>query len=159
MRAYVAAGASFLLAVLWFDLMFDVEAWGIGDQTLPREVIASISTYYRRVTIEASPMGQFVAIVMLATLIAIIAQIATKAAPRWIGWVSLVLASSAMALALVRTVPNAVKLGRGLDDDIASSHLIRLIFGDHLYAIAAIAAVVILQLTVRTRARRSAISN
>src|SRR5262249_41712780 len=52
-----ASGAAFLLAVLWFDLMFDVQTRKYVDGTLPAEVLASISAYYRRVTIEAYPMN------------------------------------------------------------------------------------------------------
>ena len=35
MSAFVSAGAGFLLAVLWFDLMFDVQARGPRDHVLP----------------------------------------------------------------------------------------------------------------------------
>ena len=32
MTAFIVAGAGFLLAVLWFDLMFDVQARGNGGE-------------------------------------------------------------------------------------------------------------------------------
>jgi hypothetical protein len=64
MHTFAAAGAGFLLAVLWFDLMFDVQTRKhTGD--LPPEVLASISAYYRRVTTEAYPMNRLVALVMV----------------------------------------------------------------------------------------------
>ena len=44
MEAFVTAGAGFLLAVLWFDLMFDVQALGGG--VLPEDKLASIADYY-----------------------------------------------------------------------------------------------------------------
>jgi hypothetical protein len=50
MSAFVTAGAGFLLAVLWFDLMFDVQVMGHREGDLPEEVLASIASYYRRVT-------------------------------------------------------------------------------------------------------------
>ena len=50
MTAFVTAGAGFLLAVLWFDLMFDVQTRRSAANVLPTEVLASISAYYRRVT-------------------------------------------------------------------------------------------------------------
>ena len=40
MRTFAAAGAGFLLAVLWFDLMFDVQTRGHAGDVLPREVLA-----------------------------------------------------------------------------------------------------------------------
>ncbi len=45
----MTAGAGFLLAVLWFDLMFDVQARGA---TVGSDAVVSISTYYRRVTVQ-----------------------------------------------------------------------------------------------------------
>jgi len=57
-----AAGAAFLLAVLWFDLMFEVQSRGHAGDPLPSEVLASISAYYRRVTTEAYPMNRLVAL-------------------------------------------------------------------------------------------------
>src|SRR5260370_41445773 len=43
MHAYAADGAGFLIAVLWFDLMFDVQTRQHAGDTLPSEVLASIS--------------------------------------------------------------------------------------------------------------------
>jgi hypothetical protein len=74
MHTFAAAGAGFLLAVLWFDLMFDVQTRKYtGD--LPPEVLASISAYYRRVTTEICPMNRLVGLVMVLTLAAICAEI------------------------------------------------------------------------------------
>jgi hypothetical protein len=53
MNALAASGAGFLLAVLWFDLMFDVQTRKSAANVLPSDVLASISAYYRRVTTEA----------------------------------------------------------------------------------------------------------
>ena len=75
MSRFVAAGLSFLLAVLWFDLMFDVQTRGHTGELLPREVLASISAYYRRVTTEAFPMNRLVSSVMVLTLVATCAEI------------------------------------------------------------------------------------
>ena len=71
MHAIAAAGAGFLIAVLWFDLMFDVQA-RLPGAALPEAVLASISAYYRRVTTEASPMGRLVSVAMLVTVAAIV---------------------------------------------------------------------------------------
>ena len=53
MAAFVTAGAGFLLAVLWFDLMFDVQVIGHRGAVLPEAVLASIAAYYARVTTRA----------------------------------------------------------------------------------------------------------
>src|SRR5712675_1810396 len=75
MHTFIAAGAGFLLAVLWFDLMFDVQTRKHSGNPLPPEVLASISAYYRRVTTEAYPMNRLVALIMLLTLAAICGEI------------------------------------------------------------------------------------
>jgi hypothetical protein len=93
MHAFAAAGIGFLLAVLWFDLMFDVQTRRHAGDLLPGEVLASISAYYRRVTTEAYPMNRLVALVMALTLAAICAEILQGENPWWIGWVSLALAA------------------------------------------------------------------
>jgi hypothetical protein len=60
MHTFAAAGAGFLLAVLWFDLMFDVQTRKYAGDLLPPEV-TSISACYRHVTTEAYPMNRVVA--------------------------------------------------------------------------------------------------
>jgi hypothetical protein len=57
----VAAGAGFLLAVLWFDLMFDVQVLGQGGPVLAEERLSSIAAYYARVTTAARPMNRLIA--------------------------------------------------------------------------------------------------
>jgi hypothetical protein len=144
--AFVTAGAGFLLAVLWFDLMFDVQTVGHGPGHLPEPVLESISVYYRRVTTAARPMNRLIAVVMLATTAAIGVQIAAGDDPRWVGWASLALAGSAILLAAGRTVPSAVRLGAGADTVSVQSRIARSIFRDHLLCLAAIASVLAVQL-------------
>src|SRR5712675_2866639 len=115
MHTFAAAGVGFLLAVLWFDLMFDAQTRKHAGNVLPPEVLASISAYYRRVTTEAYPMNRLVALVMVLTLVAIGAQIVEAADPWWIGWGSLALAGSGFVPTLARTVPNARRLGSAKD--------------------------------------------
>ena len=100
----MTAGAGFLLAVLWFDLMFDVQALG-GGAVLPEERLASIAGYYRRVTREAQRMNKLVATVMAATLAAIVVQIARGDDPGWVGWTSLALVAPAVVVAGTHTFP------------------------------------------------------
>ncbi len=142
----MSAGAGFLLAVLWFDLMFDAQTLAHREGELPEQVLASIAGYYGRVTTAARPMNRLIAAVMLATVAAVIAQIAKAAAPAWVGWASLALAAGAIGLAGARTVPCAVRLGARSDDIAAQSMLARSICRDHLLCILAIAGVLVLQL-------------
>ena len=148
MNAFVAAGAGFLIAVLWFDLMFDVQTRRQVDDPLPSEVLTSISAYYRRVTIEAYPMNRLVAVVMLLTLLAIIIEIFQNADHWWTTWISLAAAASAITLARVRTVPNAMRLGRAADSPTEQTRLARAIYRDHVYCLAAIIVLLVLQLGV-----------
>jgi hypothetical protein len=147
MHAFAAAGAGFLLAVLWFDLMFDVQTRGKPGEALPASTLASISAYYRRVTTEARPMSTLIPLVMVSTLIAIVLEIANGAGPLWVGWISLALASSAIGLAMARTVRNARRLGGASDPSDMQTRLARSIYRDHQYCFAAILALAALQLT------------
>jgi len=145
MHKLAAAGAGFLIAVVWFDLMFDVQARAPGE-VLPEKVLASISAYYRRVTTEASPMGRLVSVAMLVTVAAIVGGLVRGEGPAWAGWVSLAAATIGMGLALARTVRNAVRLGRAVDPSETRTRLARAILRDHLVSLAAMIVVLALQL-------------
>jgi hypothetical protein len=146
MSAVAAAGGGFLLAVLWFDLMFDVQVRGHTGTELPEEVIASIAAYYRRVTTAARPMNRLVATAMFATLAAIVTELASGETAAWAAWVSLALAGSAVALAATRTVPAAVRLGARSDPAARQSALARSILREHVLCFGAIAALLVVQL-------------
>ena len=148
MSAFVTAGAGFLLAVLWFDLMFDVQARRRGDGASPLsdDVLASIAGYYARVTTAARPMNQLIGLVMAATLAALILQTGDEDDPAWVAWTSLGLVAGAVALAGAHTFPAAVRLGTRRDDVGGQSRLARGILRDHLLCLAAIASVLVLQL-------------
>ena len=147
MTAAVTAGAGFLLAVLWFDLMFDVQSLRHRrDEDLPGHVLASIAGYYGRVTTGARPMNRLIGAVMLATLVAIAVQIADGDAPRWAAWASLALAGVPIGLAAGHTFPAAVRLGRQADPPDVQSRLARSICRDHLVCVSGIAALLVVQL-------------
>lgn len=148
MTEFVAAGAGFLLAVLWFDLMFDVQILGRRATSGERDdgALRSITAYYRRVTTGARPMNLLIGVVMIATLVAIGAQIAAGGDPRWVGWASLALAGGAIAVALFHTIPTARRLGRRTDDLTAQRRLARSIGRAHLLCIALIALLLVVQL-------------
>jgi hypothetical protein len=138
-------GGGFLLAVLWMDLMFDVQVFrhraAGGD--LPEEVLASIAGYYRRVTTLASPMGHAIGAVMIVTLAAVALEIVRG--PSWLGLVSLPFCGGPIGLALARVVPNAVRLGTRADPPSVQSALARGICRDHVFCLASIAAFVAIQ--------------
>jgi len=144
--AFVTGGAGFLLAVLWFDLMFDVQVRGHRERELPEEVLASIAGYYRRVTTAARPMNRLIAAVMLATLAAIAVEIGSTEEELWVALLSLSLALPPILLAGLRIVPRAVRLGARVDPVERQSALARSIFRGHLLSAAAIAALLALQL-------------
>ena len=146
MTAFVTAGAGFLLAVLWFDLMFDVQALRHPDGDLPEEVLSSTAGYYRRVTTAARPMNRLIAAVMVGTIVVIIVQLVQGDAPRWAAVVSLVLTAAAISVAAVHTVPSAVRLGTRSDAIAGQSRLARSILRDHVLCITAVAVVLLLQL-------------
>ena len=148
MNAFVAAGAGFLLAVLWFDLMFDVQVRGHSDVELPEAVLGSIAAYYARVTTAARPMNRLIALVMLATLAAIIVELANALHPLWVAWASLVLALAPILLALLRTVPGAVALGARGGTPAQQSRLARSICVEHLLCFVSIAALIGIQLAL-----------
>ena len=147
MEAFVTAGAGFLLAVLWFDLMHDVQVRGRDPRAdVPEPVLASIAAYYARVTTAARPMNRLVALAMLATLVAVIVELVEGLDPAWLPWTTLVLVVVPIGLAGRRTVPSAVRLGTRQDDTAGQSRLARTIYADHLVCFACISVVLVLQL-------------
>jgi hypothetical protein len=142
MPAFTAAGAGFLCAVLWFDLMFDVQARGRAGPS--DTALASISAYYRRVTTEASPMGRLISAVMLLTLVSIVAEILRGGG--WLAWVSLITALASTGLAVTRTVPAARRLGQAEGPIEARVRLARGLLRDHLVFLALMTLVLTLQL-------------
>lgn len=146
MHALTTAGLGFLFAVLWFDLMFDVQAVPHRKaEQLPQSVVESIATYYRRVTTDALPMGRLVVLAMLASIVGFVAQIAHQG-PRWYLLVAFPIAVFPMALAGGRVVPMAVRLGAQGDTPEAQSHMARIILRDHLICVVMIATALVMQL-------------
>jgi hypothetical protein len=140
----LAAGGGFLLAVLWFDLMFDVQALRAPrDVPLPEPVLASIAGYYRRVTIDAQPMPRLVALVMAVLLATALLAPAPAGAARV---ASLALLGVPIALALGRVFPQARRLAARADPPAEQSRLARSIAWAHVACLAAIAAFLALQL-------------
>jgi hypothetical protein len=140
------AGAGFLLAVLWFDLMFDVQVLPHRGKEIPEPVVASIAGYYRRVTTESRPMNRLVAAAMVATIVAVVVEAVRGTDPDWVGWLSVGLVVAPVGLAAARTVPSAVRLGSRRDTLGQQAALARAICGQHLFCVGSIAALLVLQL-------------
>lgn len=147
MHAAITATVGFLIAVLWFDLMFDVQLIGRRDGAPDTETaVESIATYYRRVTTDASPMGRLVGLVMLTLLTLLVVQTARDGTPGWASISSLVGAGAAIVLALTRVVPHAVRLGSRVDPPATRTALARGILRDHVVFFALMVGVLVVQL-------------
>ena len=134
MAPLLTACSGFLLAVLWMDLIFDVQVLqnrSAGEQ-LPEPVLASIANYYHRATTTSRPMSHLIALVMLILLAALGIQAVKGHDPAWLLAISAGLAGGPMALALTHTVPSAVRLGHRADDPAEQARLARAICRDHL---------------------------
>ncbi len=128
-----AACGGFLLAVLWMDLIFDVQVLPhrhSGEQ-IPEAVLASIAGYYHRATTSSRPMSTLIAVVMLIMVTALTIRAALGHDPGWLVAVSAALVGTAILLALTHTVPNAVRLGRREDSPVDQTRLARSVFRDH----------------------------
>lgn len=148
----MSAGAGFLLAVLWFDLMHDVQVRGhASDSDLPEPVLASIAGYYARVTTGARPMNRLIALVMIGTIVAVVVEIANGLEPAWVPWVSLVLVAVPVGIAATRTVQAAVQLGTRRDDTRVQSRMARTILRDHVVCAVFIITLLALQLASAAR--------
>ena len=143
----LCACGGFLLAVLWMDLMFDVQVLRHRtDAELPEPVLASIAAYYRRVTTTARPMGHLVGTVMAIALLTLAVELAIGGRARAVTLASLALGGGPILLAALRVVPNAMRLATRLDSPERQTELARGICRDHLVCLAGILAFVVLQL-------------
>ncbi|MEX0682309.1 MAG: hypothetical protein WD904_00345 [Dehalococcoidia bacterium] len=147
MTVVVTAAAGFLLAVLWFDLMFDVQVWRHRRAPdVPEPALESIAAYYRRVTTTASPMGRLVAVVMLVLIAALVWQAVDGDAPTGVSVASAPLALVAVGLAVGRVFGRARRLGARGDSPAVQTELARSIFRDHLICVSAMATLLAVQL-------------
>jgi hypothetical protein len=145
-HALLAACGGFLLSTLWFDLMFDVQVYG-RPLPLPEPIVASIAAYYRRVTSDAHPMQQLVAMVMVVAVVGSI-WAARFHGHRLLRWVGLGACAAPIGLAMSRVFPNAVLLGQRSLPLADQSALARSIFVDHVICLACIVAFVCIQVVL-----------
>jgi hypothetical protein len=145
---FITMAAGFLAAVLWFDLMFDVQVRRYRrESTVPQPVLDSIAAYYRRVTTTASPMGRLVAVVMLVLLAGLIVQAANGDVEVWVSVVSLLAAGLAIGLAVLRIFGRARRLGEQKDPQEVQVDLARSIFREHIVCLLGITTVLVIQLS------------
>jgi hypothetical protein len=132
--ALLTACSGFLLAVLWMDLIFDVQVVGHrkSGEHLPEPVLASIAGYYGRATTSSRPMSMLIVGVMVILLATLAFRAAGGHDAGWLLIASAVLAGVPILLALIRTVPHAVRLGRRADPPTEQTDLARAIFRDHV---------------------------
>jgi hypothetical protein len=123
------------------DLIFDSQAFRHrrADE-LPERVIASIAGYYHRATTTSRPMSLLIALVMVILLAALGFHALRGDEPCWLVVASTVLAGVPIVLAMVRTVPNAVRLGNRIGTSAEQSRLARSIGRDHLFCMASMSA-------------------
>ena len=143
----LTACAGFLLAVLWMDLMFDSQA-GLRGPVPDESALASISAYYHRATTTSQPMGALIAVVMGVLLVCLGIEAWRGEYPGWVVAASAVSAGGPILLAMLRTVSNAVRLGRRGDTVAEQSRLARAVYRDHLICLAGMATFLALWLIV-----------
>ena len=141
MTALLAACGGFLLAILWMDLIFDTQVLGKKRENgaLPESVLASIASYYRRATTDSHPMSRLIAAVMGVGVLASVGSLFAGRGALLLRLLALTLLLGPVALAALRVVPNAVRLGSRKDDLATQTSLARAICRDHLVCLAGIA--------------------
>lgn len=145
MRLIPAACAGFLIAVLWMDLIFDTQVLRHRRvDPLPESVLGSISAYYHRATTTSRPMGHVIAVVMAILLAALVFRAVAGFGAGWLLAVSGVLAGAPILLALFRTVPNAIALGKRDGGAAEQTRLARAVLGDHLLCLVSLSAFLVL---------------
>lgn len=129
----LTACGGFLLAVLWMDLIFDSQILAHRhSEELPDCVLASIAAYYHRAATTSRPMSALIVVVMTTLLAALAFRAAFGDDPAWLLVVAAALAGAPIVLALTRTVPNAVRLGKRGDSTAVQTRLARAIYTDHV---------------------------
>jgi hypothetical protein len=131
------------------DLIFDTQVLRRRRaHELPEPVIASIAGYYHRATTTSRPMSLLIALVMVILLAALGFHALRGDGPGWLVGVEVVLSGVPILLAMVRTVPNAVRLGNRVGTPAEQSRLARSICRDHVVCIAGMSAFLVLWLAV-----------
>ena len=148
MAPLLTACSGVLFAVLWMDLIFDVQVFPYrsAGEELPEPVLVSITGYYHRATTTSRPMSRLIALVMLILLGALGFQATRGLDPGWLLVISAGLAGIPTMLALTQTVPDAIRLGQRSDSVLEQSRLARSVCRDHLVCVGCMLAFLVLWL-------------
>jgi RsiW-degrading membrane proteinase PrsW (M82 family) len=131
------------------DLMFDSQVLRHrGPDDLPEPVLASIAGYYHRATTTSRPMSYLIALVMVILLGALGFRAVAGDDPGWLLLVSAVLVGVPILLALIHTLPSAVRLGNRVGGRAEQSRLARSICRDHLLCLACMSGFLVLWVAV-----------
>jgi hypothetical protein len=133
------ACTSFLLAVLVGDLTFDPPVLRATETASVANTLDAASRYYLRVTSRFSPLSVAVAVAMAALVAVIVRDVASAPCAACSALVG-ALALLPIAIALLRTFPNAKRFASGEGAPAARAGLARSIARDHLLALASMAA-------------------
>lgn len=136
----LTACSGFLL--LWMDLIFGTQVLPHRNGDLPEAVLAYIAGYYHRVT--TTSRRRLIALVMVILLGALMFRAVRGHDPGWLPVVSAALAGVLITLALIRTVPNAVRLGSRADTPLEQTRLARSICCDNLLFVGCMLAFLVL---------------
>jgi hypothetical protein len=85
-------------------------------------------------------MSHLIALVMAIMLSALVFRVALADDPTWLLAGAAILAAGPVLLALVRTVPNAVRLGRRTDGAEEQTRLARSVLVDHVVCLGCMSA-------------------
>ncbi|HTY27866.1 MAG TPA: hypothetical protein VMD51_06930, partial [Mycobacterium sp.] len=99
-----------------------------------------------RATTTSQPMGRLIALVMLVLLGTLVFEAAAGSSPGRLLIASVVLAGGPILLAALRTVPNAVRLGRRTDSPAEQSRLARAVYRDHVVSLVGLLGFVVVWL-------------
>ena len=140
----------FMLAVLYIDLMFDVTAvpHRRSKAALPKEVLAPIVHYYRRIT-----QNPYVLMfVMFTATVCLVLQIVYDLTPRWAAYSSLAAMGLAMVAGTVKVIPTAQRLASGQDSEDRQTALIHSMFPSHIVLLICILLLAAIQFSAAGRA-------
>lgn len=130
------------------DLIFDAQVLSHrGADELPASVLESISGYYHRATTTSRPMSLLIALVMAILLGALGFRWIAGDGAVWLLAAATVLAGVPILIALVRTVPRAVRLGAREGTPAEQSRLARSICLDHVVCLTFMSGFLALWLT------------
>ena len=154
-HALLAACGGFLIATLWFDLMFDTLVLGhaAAPVPLPDAVVAAIAAYYRRVTTEAHPMQQLIGAVMVVTVVVGGWDLRHRSY-RVLRPTALLASVVPISLAAARVFPDAVQLGTGAGSQAEQSALARGFLLAHVFCLGSITTFTAIQVVLAGRWHR-----